>query len=304
MKVIVFGATGMVGKGALLEALESPDVEAVLAVGRGPSGVQHPKLRDLVHKDLYEYASLEGELKGYDACFFCLGVSSAGMSETDYTRVTYDLTLAAARTLVRLNPQMTFIYVSGANTDSTEKGSTMWARVKGRTENEAPQARVQGGVHVPARVHPPDEGRDVAHRSVPRRHRHREAALPPLQCAHARLADHDREGRQGDDCGSEAGLQQAADRPEGHQRARSRLTRLWGAGGRQCWTTDRMRSRRARGSLSRPDHHHMHVPPSVMADMSDALPMFELQLSPTGVELFIASMVTWVNVTLLSVPVS
>jgi uncharacterized protein YbjT (DUF2867 family) len=136
MKVIVFGATGMVGKGVLLEALDSPDVEAVLAVGRSSCGVTHAKLRELLHKDLYEYASVENELKGYDACFFCLGISSAGMKEADYTHITYDLTLAAGRTLVKLNPGMTFIYVSGASTDSTEKGRTMWARVKGKTEND------------------------------------------------------------------------------------------------------------------------------------------------------------------------
>jgi uncharacterized protein YbjT (DUF2867 family) len=135
MNVIVFGASGMVGKGVLLEALESPEVERVLVVGRSSCGVTHAKLKELLHKDMYEYASIEQELTGYDACFFTLGVSSAGMNEADYTKVTYDLTLAAARTLVKVNPQMTFIYVSGANTDSTEQGGTMWARVKGKTEN-------------------------------------------------------------------------------------------------------------------------------------------------------------------------
>jgi len=135
MKVILFGATGMVGKGVLLECLDDARVEQVLAVGRSSSGVQHPKLKELVHADLYDYAKVEEQLKGYDACFFCLGVSSAGMKEADYSRVTYDLTLAAAKTLVKLNPQMTFIYVSGAGTDSSEKGRSMWARVKGKTEN-------------------------------------------------------------------------------------------------------------------------------------------------------------------------
>lgn len=135
MKVILFGATGMVGQGVLRECLRDDGVERVLAIGRSATGQQHAKLRELVHKDLMDYSAIEGELSGYDACFFCLGVSSAGMSEQDYTRVTYELTLAAARVLARLNPDMTFIYVSGAGTDSTEKGRAMWARVKGRTEN-------------------------------------------------------------------------------------------------------------------------------------------------------------------------
>jgi uncharacterized protein YbjT (DUF2867 family) len=135
MKAILFGATGMVGQGVLQECLAHPDVETVLVVGRSACAVSHPKLQEVVHRDLYDYSSIEGDLKGYDACYFCLGVSSAGMSEADYSRVTYDLTLAAAKTLARLNPNMTFCYVSGAGTDSTEQGRSMWARVKGRTEN-------------------------------------------------------------------------------------------------------------------------------------------------------------------------
>jgi uncharacterized protein YbjT (DUF2867 family) len=135
MKLILFGATGMVGQGVLRECLRDPEVERVLAVGRAATGVQHEKLHELVHADLYDYSAVAGELAGYDACLFCLGVSAAGMKEADYQRITYDLTLAAATTLVKLNPAMTFIYVSGAGTDSTEKGRTMWARVKGKTEN-------------------------------------------------------------------------------------------------------------------------------------------------------------------------
>lgn len=135
MKVILFGATGMVGQGVLRECLLDDGVEQVLAMGRSATGQQHAKLREAVHKDLLDYSAIEGTLSGYDACFFCLGVSSAGMSEQDYTRVTYDLTLAAARVLARLNPDMTFIYVSGTGTDSSEQGRSMWARVKGRTEN-------------------------------------------------------------------------------------------------------------------------------------------------------------------------
>ncbi len=135
MKVILFGATGMVGQGVLRECLAAPDVEQVLAVGRSAAGQQHEKLRELTHADFTDFAPVAGQLKGYDACFFCLGVSSAGLSEQDYTRVTYDYAVAAATVLAEKNPGMTFIYVSGAGTDGTEKGRSMWARVKGRTEN-------------------------------------------------------------------------------------------------------------------------------------------------------------------------
>jgi uncharacterized protein YbjT (DUF2867 family) len=133
MKVILFGATGMVGQGVLRESLLDPQVQSVLAVGRSSTGQQHPKLRELLRKDLYSYAGVEAELTGYDACFFCLGVTSAGMSEADYRRVTVDIAAAAGRTLAPRNPGMTFVFVSGAGTDLSS--STMWARVKGEAEN-------------------------------------------------------------------------------------------------------------------------------------------------------------------------
>jgi len=136
MKVIVTGATGMVGRGVLLECLEHPEVERVLCLGRSPLGMEHPKLAELVHPDLFHLDPVEQKLSSYDACFFCLGTSSVGMKEADYTRVTHDLTLEVARTLLRLNPGLVFVYVSGAGTDSTARGSAMWARVKGRTEND------------------------------------------------------------------------------------------------------------------------------------------------------------------------
>jgi uncharacterized protein YbjT (DUF2867 family) len=135
MKVILFGASGMVGQGALRELLLDPDVSAVLSVGRSASGQRHPKLKELVQEDVGDLQMLEQELRGYDACLFCLGVSALGMSEPDYKRVTYDLTLKIAQTLERLNPKVTFVYVSGGGTDSTERGGVMWARVKGATEN-------------------------------------------------------------------------------------------------------------------------------------------------------------------------
>jgi uncharacterized protein YbjT (DUF2867 family) len=136
MNVIIFGATGMVGQGVLRECLLDPDVNQVLTIVRSPTGQQHTKLRELVRTDLFDYSNIEADLTGFDACFFCLGVTSAGMTEEQYTHITYDLTLAAATTLARLNPAMTFIYVSGSGTDGTERGRSMWARVKGKTEND------------------------------------------------------------------------------------------------------------------------------------------------------------------------
>lgn len=135
MKVILFGASGMVGQGALRELLNDAEVQQVLAIGRTPSGQRHPKLVELVRADVTELGLLQQELRKYDACLFCLGVSAVGMSEPAYKRVTYDLTLKVAQTLERLNPNMTFVYVSGGGTDATERGHVMWARVKGATEN-------------------------------------------------------------------------------------------------------------------------------------------------------------------------
>jgi uncharacterized protein YbjT (DUF2867 family) len=135
MKVILFGATGMVGQAALRECLLDPGVERVLAIGRSPSGQTHEKLRDLVHADLTDYSPIASQLAGYDACFFCLGISSAGMSEADYRRVTVDIAVAAARALVQVSPGMTFVFVSGTGADATGKSRTMWARVKGEAEN-------------------------------------------------------------------------------------------------------------------------------------------------------------------------
>jgi uncharacterized protein YbjT (DUF2867 family) len=136
VKIIIFGATGMVGQGALRECLLDPDVENVLTIGRSVTGQQHAKLQEIAQTNLFDLSAIEGRLSGYDACFFCLGVSAAGMNEDAYRRITYDLTIAVAGTLARLNPAMTFIYVSGMSTDSTERGRMMWARVKGKTEND------------------------------------------------------------------------------------------------------------------------------------------------------------------------
>jgi uncharacterized protein YbjT (DUF2867 family) len=143
MNILIFGATGMVGQAVLRECLLDPGVTRVVAIGRSPARQTRmgrlpeaaAKLEDLIHTDMFDYSAIEDRLTGFDAGFFCLGVSSAGMSEAAYTRVTYDLTLAAATVLARRNPQMVFTYVSGRSTDSSEQGPTMWARVKGRTEN-------------------------------------------------------------------------------------------------------------------------------------------------------------------------
>jgi uncharacterized protein YbjT (DUF2867 family) len=133
---VIFGATGMVGEGVLHVALNNPQVSSILVIGRRSCGAQHTKLKELIHSDFFNFSTIEPQLKGYNACFFCLGVSSIGMNEQDYRRTTYDVTMHAAQTLSRLNPDMTFCYISGEGTDSTEKGRLMWARVKGKTEND------------------------------------------------------------------------------------------------------------------------------------------------------------------------
>jgi uncharacterized protein YbjT (DUF2867 family) len=132
MKVILFGATGMVGRGVLRQCLLDPDIESVLSMGRKPSGISHPKLRDLVRPDMFDFNVSAEELKGYDTCFFCLGVSSVRMTEAEYTHLTYDLTMGWARALARENPAIRFLYVSGMGTG----GKSMWAKVKGRTESD------------------------------------------------------------------------------------------------------------------------------------------------------------------------
>jgi uncharacterized protein YbjT (DUF2867 family) len=136
MKVLLLGATGMVGQGVLRECLLDPGVTSVVAMGRSATGQRHEKLRELIHADFLDYSSIEQELAGFDACFFCLGVSSVGMDEAKYRRITHDFTLALAQVLAKRNPAMTFVYVSGMGTDSSERGRVMWARVKGKTEND------------------------------------------------------------------------------------------------------------------------------------------------------------------------
>jgi uncharacterized protein YbjT (DUF2867 family) len=135
MKIILFGATGMVGQGVLRECLIDPAVEKILAVGRTSTGSHDPKLTECTQPDLFDVAAYEQQLQGYDACFFCLGVSVLGTTEAVYRKLTFTLTLDIATAIARANPQLTFVYVSGAGTDSTEHGGSMWARIKGATEN-------------------------------------------------------------------------------------------------------------------------------------------------------------------------
>jgi len=135
MDVLILGATGMVGQGVMRECLLDPGVNRVVTLGRHGTGNAHPKLREIVHADLFHLQPIEEQLTGLDACFYCLGATAAGKSEREYARINYDMTLAVAETLARIDPGMTFVYVSGQGTDSSERGRTMWARVKGRTEN-------------------------------------------------------------------------------------------------------------------------------------------------------------------------
>ncbi len=156
MRVLIFGATGMVGQGVLLECLRDAAVESVVTIGRTATGAHDAKLCEIVHADLGNYAGMEDALAGFDACFFCLGVTSNGMSEAEYTRITFGFTLAAAQELSRVHPGMAFIYVSGSGTDSSEQGRAMWARVKGRTENALLRLPLHAYMFRPGFIEPMD----------------------------------------------------------------------------------------------------------------------------------------------------
>ena len=156
VKIILFGATGMVGQGVLRECLRDPEVERVLVIGRSSIGIQDEMVREIVHRDFLDFSNIEDQLGGYNACFFCLGVSSVGMEEQAYTRVTYDFTMAAAQVLAKQNPGMTFIYVSGTGTDSSEQGRLMWARVKGKTENALFKLPLKAYMFRPGYIQPLD----------------------------------------------------------------------------------------------------------------------------------------------------
>jgi hypothetical protein len=136
LRVIITGSTGMVGEGVLHECLNAPEVESILLLNRKPSGIRHPKVTEVVHSNFFDLSAIEGQLTGYNACFFCLGISSVGVSKEDYYKTTYELTMKVATTLSRINANMTFCYVSGAGTNSTQKGGSNWSRIKGKTEND------------------------------------------------------------------------------------------------------------------------------------------------------------------------
>jgi uncharacterized protein YbjT (DUF2867 family) len=183
MKVIIFGATGMVGQGVLRECLLDDEISSLLTVGRSKTGIASPKLLEIQHSDLLDYGPIANHLAGFDACFFCLGISSAGMKEADYERLTYGVTLAAAQTLSRLNPEMVFTYVSGAGTDGSEHGRVMWARVKGRTENALLKLPFKGAYMFRPGVIRPMHGAVSKTRSYRLLYAVMASALPVLQWA-------------------------------------------------------------------------------------------------------------------------
>jgi hypothetical protein len=217
MKVILFGATGMVGQGVLRECRIDADVERVLVVGRSPTGQQHAKLREILHNDFFDFSAIESELTGYDACFFCLGVSSVGMDAQRYRHLTYDLTMATATKLARLNPAMVFTYVTGRGTDSTEQGPLMWARVKRQDRKRPAQAAVQGGLYVPSRGHPAAARRQVEDRLGAGDLCGGVTSVRVARTDFAEICDDNRAGRPRHDQRRARRLSQAAAGERGHQ---------------------------------------------------------------------------------------
>lgn len=157
MKAVVFGASGMVGQAVLRECIMDMSVDSVIAVTRSPMSLINPKFRNIVHADFLNFSPLAKQLKGVDVCFYCLGVASAGLSEAEYTKITCDYTLAAAKTLLKINPKISFVFISGMGADASEKGRVMWARVKGKTENELAKLKLRRLVVIrPAFIEPKD----------------------------------------------------------------------------------------------------------------------------------------------------
>jgi len=154
IKAIITGTTGMVGEGVLHECLQDPSIDKILVINRRPCGITHDKLREIIHQDFFDFSSIKEQLLGFNACYFCMGVSSVGMNEEKYHHLTYDITTALANVLSEVNPEATFCYVSGAGTDSTEKGRSMWARVKGKTENHIINIFSNGYAFRPGYIQP------------------------------------------------------------------------------------------------------------------------------------------------------
>lgn len=184
LKVIITGSTGMVGEGVLYQCLDHPAVEEVLIVNRRPSEILHPKLKEILHPNFSDLTPIRGRLEGYNACFFCAGVSAMGMKEQDYRLITYTLTMAFAETMSRLNPELTFCYISGAGTDSSEEGSMMWARVKGKTENDLLKLPIEAYNVRPAFMKPrPDAQRAPSfYRYIPWLHSVGSRLFPNVFC--------------------------------------------------------------------------------------------------------------------------
>jgi uncharacterized protein YbjT (DUF2867 family) len=208
VNVLLFGATGMIAQGVLRECLLDDRVKSVIAVVRAPLSFTHPKLRELIHRDFTDFSPLSGECEAVDACFFCLGISSAGKGEEEYRRITYEYTLAAARALPT-NPSLTFIYVSGEGTDNTQRGRSMWARVKGRTENELLAMPFHAYMFRPGYIQPPAR-RDLEDPGVPMAVCRDVLALSTAAAAGAEVCDDHREPGPRDACGGE---------PRRHRRA-------------------------------------------------------------------------------------
>jgi uncharacterized protein YbjT (DUF2867 family) len=201
MNVLLYGATGMVGQGVARECELDPGIERIVTVGRRPTGRAHPKTREVVQPNLTDLSSIASELPSINACMFCLGVTSLGKSEEEYSKITYDLTLAIAEQLVRANPAMTFIYVSGASTDSTERGRIMWARVKGRTENALLRCGFKGAYMFRPGAIIPMHGIRSATEWYNTMYSDREAADPGASSPVADVRDDDGAGRASDDLG-------------------------------------------------------------------------------------------------------
>ena len=218
MKVILFGATGMVGQGVLRECLIDAGVTEVLAVGRSPTGVQHAKLHEILHDDFTDFSKIESQLAGYDACFFCLGVSSIGMDPERYRHLTYDVTMAAAKTLARLNPGMVFTYVTGKGTDSTEQGPLRWARVKGKTENDLLKLPFKAAYMFRPSGIQPLHGVQVEDRLDQRGLRRHRAAAVLDGASHAEPHDDKRTARPRHDQGGARWLSEADTGERGYQR--------------------------------------------------------------------------------------